>query len=59
VNGRAGCTRSVEPARARAAETPSLGRTLSELVNQAYGLTTAEIELVRFYFRVPVAPAFR
>jgi hypothetical protein len=39
-------TRSVEPARALAAETLTLERTLSDLVNQAYGLTPAEIELL-------------
>ena len=32
-------TRTVDPARALAAETLSLERTLSDLVNQAYGLT--------------------
>ena len=39
-------TRSIDPARALAAETLSLERTLSDLVNQAYGLTPAEIELL-------------
>ena len=39
-------TRSVEPARTLAAETPTLERTLSDLVNQAYGLTPAEVELL-------------
>jgi hypothetical protein len=34
------------PVRARAAETLKLERTLSDLVNQAYGLTPAEIELL-------------
>ena len=34
------------PTRARAAETLNLERTLSDLVNQAYALTPAEIELV-------------
>jgi hypothetical protein len=33
-------------ARARAAETLNLERTLSDLVNQAYGLNPAEIELL-------------
>ncbi|MGO8926511.1 MAG: hypothetical protein ACLQU3_06465 [Limisphaerales bacterium] len=32
-------TRTIEPARARAAETLILERTLSDLVNQAYALT--------------------
>jgi len=36
----------VEPARALAAETLTLERTLSDLVNQAYGLTPAEIALM-------------
>jgi methylase of polypeptide subunit release factors len=39
-------TRTIEPARALAAETLSLERTLSDLVNQAYGLTPAEIALM-------------
>jgi hypothetical protein len=34
------------PARARAVETLSLERTLSDPVNQAYGLTPTEIELM-------------
>ena len=34
------------PARARAAETLKLERTLSDLVNQAYALTPAEIALM-------------
>ncbi len=38
-------TRSIEPARALAAETLTLERTLSDLVNQAYALTPAEIAL--------------
>jgi hypothetical protein len=38
-------TCTIEPARARAAETLKLERTLSALVNQAYGPTPAEIEL--------------
>jgi hypothetical protein len=38
-------TRTIEPTRALAAETLDLERTLSDLVNQAYGLTPAEIEL--------------
>ena len=36
----------IEPARARATETLTLERTLSDLVNQAYALTPAEIELM-------------
>ena len=39
-------TRTIEPARALAAETLTLERTLSDLVNQAYGLTAAEIDLM-------------
>jgi hypothetical protein len=39
-------TRTIEPARALAVETLTLERTLSELVNQAYGLTPAEIALM-------------
>jgi len=39
-------TRTIEPARALAAETLNLERTLSDLVNQAYALTPAEIELL-------------
>ena len=39
-------TRTIEPARARAVETLSLERTLSDLVNQTYGLTPAEIALM-------------
>jgi hypothetical protein len=38
--------RTIEPARALAAETLKLERTLSDLVNQAYALTPAEIELL-------------
>src|ERR1019366_1134932 len=43
---RAEYTRTIEPARALAAETLQLERTLSALVNQAYGLTPAEIDLM-------------
>ena len=43
---RAEYTRSIEPARTLAAETLSLERTLSNLANQAYGLTPAEIDLM-------------
>ena len=39
-------TRTIEPARALAAETLKLERTLSDLVNQAYALTPTEIELM-------------
>ena len=39
-------TRSIEPACALAAETLTLERTLSDLVNQAYALTPAEIDLM-------------
>jgi hypothetical protein len=39
-------TRAIEPARALAAETLTLERTLSDLVNQAYALTPAEIALL-------------
>ena len=38
--------RTIEPARARATETPTLERTLSDLADQAYALTPAEIELL-------------
>jgi hypothetical protein len=43
---RAEYTRTIEPARALAAETLKLERTLSALVNQAYSLTPAEIALL-------------
>jgi hypothetical protein len=39
-------TRTIEPARALAAETLTLERTLSDLVNQAYALTPAKIALM-------------
>ena len=39
-------TRTIEPARALAAETLNLERTLSDLVNQAFCLTPAEIDLM-------------
>jgi hypothetical protein len=39
-------TRTIEPARARAVETLKLERALSDVVNQAYALTPAEIELM-------------
>jgi len=43
---RAEYTRTIEPTRALAAETLKLERKLSDLVNQAYGLTHAEIDLL-------------
>ena len=39
-------TRTIETARTLAAETLQLERTLSDLVNRAYALTPAEIELM-------------
>src|ERR1035437_2623012 len=39
-------TRTIELARTLPAETLQLERTLNDLVNQAYGLTAAEIELI-------------
>jgi hypothetical protein len=39
-------TRTIEPARALATETLKLERTLGDLANQAYGLTSAEISLM-------------
>jgi hypothetical protein len=39
-------TRTIDPARALAAETLKLERTLSDLVNRAYALTPAEIDLM-------------
>ena len=55
---RAKHTRSIEPVRALAAETLSLERAASDLVNQAYGLTPAEIELMwkTAAPRMPIAP---
>ena len=41
-----GHPRSIEPDRALVAETLKLERTLSDLVNRAYGLTLAEIALM-------------
>jgi hypothetical protein len=38
--------RTIVPARALAAETLNLERTLNDLVNQAYALTPAEIDLM-------------
>jgi hypothetical protein len=46
VQGLRAHSRTIEPARTLAAETLNLERTLSELVNQAYGLTPAEIDLM-------------
>lgn len=43
---RAEYTHSIEPARALAAETLQLERTLSDLINQAYGLTPEEVQLM-------------
>ena len=55
---RAEYTRTIDPARALAAETLTLERTLSDLVNQAYGLTPAEIDLMWKTAppRMPIAP---
>jgi len=39
-------TRTIEPAHTLAAEALTLERTLSDLVNQAYALTSAEIALM-------------
>jgi hypothetical protein len=49
------------PARALAAETLKLERTLSDLVNQAYGLTPAEIDLMwkTAPLRRPIPPPAR
>ena len=54
-------TRTIEPTRALAAETLALERTLSDLVNQAYGLTPAEIELMWQTAppRMPISPPTR
>ena len=53
-------TRTIEPARALAAETLKLERTLSDLVNQAYALAPAEIELLWKTAppRMPIPPPF-
>ena len=40
------CTRTVEPTRPLAAETLTLERTLSDLVNQACALTLTEVALM-------------
>jgi hypothetical protein len=52
-------TRTIEPARALAAETLKLERALSDLVNQAYGLTPEEIDLMWKTAppRMPIAPS--
>jgi hypothetical protein len=54
-------TRTIEPARALAAETLNLERTLNDLVNQAYGLTPAEIDLMWETAppRMPIPPPTR
>jgi hypothetical protein len=39
-------TRTIEPARAQAAEAQELERRLSDLVNEAYGLTPDEVALM-------------
>ena len=51
-------TRTIEPARALAAETLKLERNLSDLVNQAYGLTPEEIALMwqTAPARMPIPP---
>ena len=52
-------TRTIEPTRALAAETLTLERTLSNLVNQAYALTPAEIKLTwqTVPRHMPITPA--
>ena len=51
-------THTIEPARALAAETLAPGRTLSDLVNQAYALTLAEIDRMwqTAPHRMPILP---
>ena len=51
-------THSIEPSRALVAETLKLERTLSDLVNQAYALTPAEIDLMWQTAppRMPISP---
>ena len=51
-------TRTIDPARALAVETLTLERTLSDLVNQAYALTPAEIALLWQTAppRMPISP---
>ncbi len=50
--------RSIEPARARAAEAAALERRVSDLVNEAYGLTPEEVRLMWETAppRMPIAP---
>ena len=52
-------TRTIEPALALPAETLKLERTPSDLVNQAYALTPAEIDLMwqTALPRMPITPA--
>ena len=54
-------TRTIEPARPLAVETLALVRTLSDLVNQAYALTPAEIDLLWQTAppRMPIPPPTR
>lgn len=40
------CTRTIEPAQRLAAETLTLEHRLSDLINNAYGLTTDEVALM-------------
>jgi hypothetical protein len=51
-------TRTIEPARALAAKTLNLERTLCDIVNRAYALTPAEIDLVWQTAppRLPISP---
>ena len=51
-------TRTIAPARALAAEALQLERTLSDLVNQAYALTPAEVALMLRTAppRMPISP---
>jgi hypothetical protein len=51
-------TRTIAPARALAVETLALERTLSDLVNQAYGLTPVEVALMWQTAppRMPISP---
>ncbi len=55
---RAEHTRTIEPTRALAAETLQLERQFSDLVNQAYGLTPAEVALMWQTAppRMPISP---
>jgi len=52
-------TRTIEPARVLATETLKLERALSDLVNRAYGLTPAEMDLMWKTAppRMPIPPA--